>query len=83
MFLVVYMSDLLISSKGVRSRLKHLNVVSSRLKEHKPYVLPQKSESMKKEIDFLGLLVVRKGSKANPGKTVLITWPKPKTLTNI
>ena len=41
-FMVVYMDDLLIFSKDEKSHLQHLDIVLSRLKDHRLYVSPKK-----------------------------------------
>lgn len=83
-FLVVYMDDLLIFSKDEESHMKHLEIVLSRLREHKLYVSPKKCEFMKIEIDFLGLIVGKNGIRVNPSKVeVLKSWPRPQSLTDV
>ena len=83
-FMVVYMDDVLVFSKDMKSHLQHLEIVLSRLKEHKLYVSPKKCDFIKKEINFLGLVVEQKGIKVDTKKVeVLKAWPKPKTLTEV
>ena len=80
-FVVVYMDDLLISSKDEASHLKHLETVLRRREENKLFVSLEKCEFMKAEIDFLGFLVRKDEMRDNPSKVeVLKTWPKPKSL---
>ena len=82
--MVVYMDEVLVFRKDMKSHLQHLEIVLSRLKEHKLYVSPKKCDFMKKEINFLGLVVGQKGIKVDPKKVeVLKAWPKPKTLTEV
>ncbi len=48
-FLVVYMDDLLIFSKGEQSHLRHIELVLSRLKDNELFVSPKKCEFLKDE----------------------------------
>lgn len=64
--LVVYMDDLLIFSKDELSHIRHIELVLSRVKEHKLYVSPAKCEFLKKDIEFLGLIVGNNGIQVNP-----------------
>ena len=83
-FLVVYMDDLLIFSKDEKSHFEHLNIVLSRLADHKLYVSSKKCEFMKAEINFLGLIVGKNGVRVDPKKVeVLKNWRKPKSLTEV
>ena len=83
-FLVVYMDDLLIFSKNEEDHLKHLDIVLSRLKSECLYVSPTKCEFMKKETEFLGLVVGVAGIRVSLEKTAAVTkWPKPTTLTEL
>ena len=83
-FIVVYMDDVLVFSKDMMSYLQHLEIILSRLKEHKLYVPSKKRDFMKKEINSHGLVVGQKGIKVDLEKVeVLKAWPKPKTLTKV
>jgi len=83
-FLVVYIDDLLIFSKDRESHYSHLETVLSRLEEHELYVSPKKCEFMTDELDFLGLVIGKRGVRVNDKKVnILRTWPRPISLTDL
>lgn len=67
-FIEIYMDELLIFSKNLEDHYKHLQLVSSRLKEHLLYLLPKRCKFMQKEVECLGLIVRQDGIKIDPEK---------------
>lgn len=82
--LVLYMDELLIFSKDLKSNIRHVETVVTKLGEHYLYDAPKKWELMRDDIEFLGLLVGMNGIKEVPRKVdVLRTWPKTVSITDI
>ncbi|WVZ89244.1 LOW QUALITY PROTEIN: hypothetical protein U9M48_035670 [Paspalum notatum var. saurae] len=76
-FVVVFIDDILIYSKGEKEHEEHLKIVLTRLREHKLYAKFSKSE-------FLGSHSVREGGSADPSKVKdVLNWKQPETVTEI
>ncbi len=80
-FVVVYLDDALIFSKSAQEHLKHIELVLSKLREHRLYANAKKCEFFKPELRFLGHIIGKDGIKMDPDKTITVQrWPKPTTV---
>src|ERR1700682_828509 len=83
-FMIVYLDDIVVYSKSVDEHLHHLQLIFSRLRQHKLYAKLEKCQFMQREIKFLGHLVSSDGIRVNPDKVKAIQeWPVPKTVKDI
>ncbi|WMV24606.1 hypothetical protein MTR67_017991, partial [Solanum verrucosum] len=83
-FVVVFIDDILIYSRGEEEHKGHLRVVLQRLREEKLYAKYEKCEFWLKEVAFLGHVVSGDGIKVDPKKTdVIRNWPRPLTPSDI
>ncbi|MCQ7850991.1 reverse transcriptase, partial [Salmonella enterica] len=83
-FVVVFIDDILIYSRGEKEHNGHLRVVLQRLREEKLYAKYAKCEFWLKEVAFLGHVVSGDGIKVDPKKTdVIRNWPRPLTPSDI
>ena len=83
-FIVVYLDDILVFSKDMKSHLKHLEQCFKILQENKLYAKLSKCSFGKSEIDFLGHIITSEGIATDPSKTESIrNWPTPNTLTEL
>lgn len=83
-FCVVYMDDILVYSKTKEEHYKHLDLILSRLEQHKLYVSPEKCSFMQEEVEFLGVLVKKSGLTINPSKSAAVKeWPRPQSVRDI
>ena len=83
-FIVVYMDDLLVFSRTKEEHFKHLRFVLRRLKEHQLYVSPKKCSFFQEEVDFLGLVVGKRGIRVGDDRIrVIRDWKKPTTITEL
>ena len=71
-FVVIYMDDMLISSKDEWCHLMHVGVILNRLREHQLYGETKKWNFMKTDIEFLGFFVENKGLRVNPEKVDIL-----------
>lgn len=67
-FICVYVDKQIILSKFEKSRLRHLEIVFSMLKERELYVSPKKRAPFQEGMDFLGLMIGKHGIRVNPRK---------------
>ncbi|WMV45916.1 hypothetical protein MTR67_039301, partial [Solanum verrucosum] len=83
-FVVVFIDDILIYSRGEEEHKGHLRVVLQRLREEKLYAKYEKCEFWLQEVAFLGHVVSGDGIKVDPKKTdVIRNWPRPLTPSDI
>ncbi|CAL2224599.1 unnamed protein product [Prunus armeniaca] len=83
-FVMVYLNDIVVYSDSLKSHLKPLRVVFSRLRKYQLYVKKEKCELCCQYIMFLGHLV-RKGKIHIDGKKVqaILDWPAPTKVPNL
>lgn len=76
----VYMDDIIIFSTSLQSHLQDIAKVLQTLKEANLKIQCDKSEFLRKEVEFLGHLVTREGVRPNPRKVEAVkNWPLPRT----
>jgi hypothetical protein len=76
---VVFIDDILISSKNEEEHAKHLRIVLTRLREHQLYAKFSKCAFWLEEIQFLGHVLSAKGIVVDPSKVKDILEWKPST----
>ena len=80
----VYMDDIVIFSKSLQDHLIHLEQIFKKLKETNLKVQLDKSEFLRKEVNFLGHVITPDGITPNPIKIQAIQkYPIPKTVKEI
>jgi acetolactate synthase small subunit len=84
-FVIVYLNDILIFSKG--SREDHIEKVKKVLRKLMPYnrlLKLKKCEFFKKEVIFLGYIVITEGIRMDPEKIkAILKWLTPKNVTEV
>lgn len=76
----VYMDDIIIFSSSLEEHMKDIQKVLKTLKEANLKIQCDKSEFLRKEVEFLGHVVTTEGVKPNPKKVEAVeNWPLPKT----
>eukprot|EP00172_Hildenbrandia_rubra_P004122 Plantae.Rhodophyta-Hildenbrandia_rubra.ctg7734.p1 GENE.Plantae.Rhodophyta-Hildenbrandia_rubra.ctg7734~~Plantae.Rhodophyta-Hildenbrandia_rubra.ctg7734.p1 ORF type:complete len:459 (+),score=63.54 Plantae.Rhodophyta-Hildenbrandia_rubra.ctg7734:424-1800(+) len=83
-FCMAHMDDIIIFSKTLEEHRERVAAVLKKWKDNKLHVAPHKCEFMKESIEFLGLIITRKGIKVNPAKVKIIEeWPRPAAITEL
>ncbi|WVZ52955.1 hypothetical protein U9M48_003953 [Paspalum notatum var. saurae] len=83
-FVVVFIDDILVYSKYEQEHEEHLQIVLSRLREHKLYAKFSKCAFWLKEVAFLGHILSAKGVIVDPSKVEdVLKWKQPQTVTEI
>ena len=62
-FIIVYIDDMLICSNSEKDHEKHLNIFITFCKEHDIVLSEKKVKIKKREIEFLGIIIVSTGIK--------------------
>lgn len=76
----VYMDDIIIYSTNLQTHLEDIRKVLQTLRDANLKVQCDKSDFLRKEVEFLGHVVTTEGVKPNPNKIEAIkSWPLPKT----
>ncbi|WVZ53080.1 hypothetical protein U9M48_004066 [Paspalum notatum var. saurae] len=83
-FVVVFIDDILIYSKNEKEHEEHLQIVLTRLREHKLYAKFSKCVFWLKEVSFLGHILSEKGVAVDTSKVEdVLNWMQPETVTEI
>lgn len=81
---VVYLDDILIFSTSLEEHLEHLTLVFERLRESNLKIQLDKSEFIRRDVEFLGHIITPEGIKPNKKKIEAIeNFPLPRTQTQI
>lgn len=76
---LVYMDDIIIFSTSIQEHCTNLKKVFDALRKSNLKIQCDKSEFLKREVEFLGHIVTSEGVKPNPDKIKVIqNWPLPK-----
>lgn len=76
----VYMDDIIIFSTSLQSHLVDIAKVLQTLKEANLKIQCDKSDFLRKEVEFLGHVVTTEGVRPNPRKVEAVkNWPLPRT----
>jgi hypothetical protein len=74
-FVVVFINDLLVHSRGEEEREDHLHLVLRKLRDHKLYAKLSKCEFLLKQIAFLGHIILKGGISVDPNKIQdVLSW---------
>jgi hypothetical protein len=63
MFVMVFINDILVYSRSEEEHEEHLCLVSQNLQDHKLYAKLSKCEFWLKQVDFLGHIILKEGSR--------------------
>ncbi|WVZ58168.1 LOW QUALITY PROTEIN: hypothetical protein U9M48_008467 [Paspalum notatum var. saurae] len=81
---MIFIDDILIYSKNEKEHEEHLQIVLTRLREHKLYAKFSKCAFWLKEVSFLGHILSEKGVVVDPSKVEdVLNWKQPETVTEI
>lgn len=80
----VYMDDIIIFSTSLQEHMENLRLVFEKLRQARFKIQLDKSEFLRKEVEFLGHVITPEGIKPNPKKILAIqNFPIPKTVKEI
>lgn len=80
----VYLDDIIIFSTSLEEHLDRIKLVFDRLRESNFKIQLDKSEFLKKNVQYLGHIITQEGVKPNPEKISIIkNFPIPKTQKDI
>jgi hypothetical protein len=83
-FVVVFIDDILVYSKGVEKHEQHLRVVLGKLRAHKLYTKFSKCEFWLEKISFLGHILTAEGVAVDLGKVEIVSnWQQPTNVSEI
>ncbi|GLJ27821.1 hypothetical protein SUGI_0546000 [Cryptomeria japonica] len=83
-FVVVYLDDILISSKFKVEHLKHIEIVLKKLCDEQLTINLEKCEFMKQELVYLGFVISSGDLNMDSSKVeAIISWPTPKTASEV
>ena len=81
---VVYLDDILIYSENLEDHRRHVREVFERLRRFSLYANLKKYSFFQTEVEFLGFIVGRQGTRMDPKRVEAVTqWPQPKSVHNI
>lgn len=81
---LVYMDDIIIFSTSLQEHIANLKLIFDKLRQSRLKIQLDKSEFLRKEVEFLGHIVTPEGVKPNPNKIKVIqNFPIPKTARDI
>lgn len=83
-FVVVFVDDILIFSKGEEEHARHLKEVMDTLRAHQLKAKFSKCHFWRREVRFLGRIVSKQGIAVDPAKVVVIQdWKTPRNATEV
>ena len=83
-FVVVFVDDILIYSKGRAEHERHLQLALQVLRENQLYAKLEKCDFWLQEVQFLGNMVSKEGISVDPAKVeVVMRWERPKSVFEI
>jgi hypothetical protein len=83
-FVVVFIDDILISSKNEEEQNEHLYLVLRKLRENQLYAKLNKCEYWLKEVSFLGHIISEGGISIDPNKVKdVLSWNTPQNVSDI
>lgn len=81
---LVYLDDIIIFGTSLQEHISNLELVFEKLRESNFKIQLDKSEFLRKEIEFLGHIVSTEGIKPNPNKISAVkNFPIPRTAKNL
>ena len=83
-FIVVYLDDILVYSKGITKHLGHLQQLFEVLRKQRLYAKLENCSFLLPEVSFLGYIIGKEGVRVDPAKVQAIQeWPTPTTITQV
>jgi hypothetical protein len=83
-FVVVFIDDILVYSENEEDHTKQLEIVLTRLREHKLYVKFSKCEFWLTKVPFLGHILSAEGISVDPNKVQeVLDWKAPTFVTGV
>jgi hypothetical protein len=83
-FVVVFIDDILVYSENEEDHTKQLEIVLTRLREHKLYVKFSKCEFWLTKVPFLGHILFAEGISVDPNKVQeVLDWKAPTFVTGV
>jgi hypothetical protein len=83
-FAVVFIDDILIYSRSEEEHEEHLHLVLQKLREHRLYAKPSKCEFWRKQVTFLGHVILKGGISVDPSKVQdVLSWNAPTSVGDI
>ena len=84
-FILTYLNNILVYIKGILEEyIGYIKKVLTKLLEYRLLLKPEKCEFHKKEVKFLGFIILREGIRPNPKKIrVIQEWKTLKTVRDI
>ena len=83
-FVLVYLDDVVISSKTAEEHMHHLRIVLALLRKHRLYAKLPKCKFMQSELKFLGHIVGAQGLQVDPKKVDIVKeWPVPSNVAQL
>ena len=84
LFVIFFINDILVYSKGEEEHARHLRFVLQTLRDHQLYAKFSKCEFWLDQVAFLGHVVSKDGIQVDPKKIeVVVEWPRPTTVIEI
>jgi hypothetical protein len=78
-FVVVFIDNILVFSKGKKEHEEHLHIVLQRLRHHQLYAKLSKCEFWLSEVPLLGHVISSEGISMDPGKVQeVLDWKPPR-----
>jgi hypothetical protein len=83
-FVMVFINDILVYSRGEEEHKGHLRLVLQKLRDHKLYTKLSKCEFWLKQVAFLGHIISKGGISVNPSKVQdVLSWKAPTSVSDI
>ena len=83
-FFIVYLDDLLVFNKKLEKHLIHICKVFDKLREEKLLINLKKCSFVKKELVYLGFVVLVEGLKIDLEKVkAILEWPTPRSVIEV
>ncbi|KAL0539683.1 hypothetical protein IC582_023899 [Cucumis melo] len=83
-FVLVFFDNILIYSKNVEERVKHVELVFSILRKHEMYANRKKYNFAQSKIEYLGHVISGEGLEVDPKEIESIAeWPKPTNIRGV
>ena len=83
-FVIVYLDDIFIFSKTLEDHMMHICKVFEKLREEKLLINLKKCSFVKKELVYLGFVILVEGLKMDLEKVkAILEWPTPKSVIQV
>jgi hypothetical protein len=81
---LVFMDDILVSSKTLEEHIEHLRMVFQILLDNKLFVKFSKCAFAQHQLSYSGHIISQHGVSTDPSKTAaMISWPTPQNFTKL